>query len=146
MTGVDVSPRMIDAARTLVPTATFSVMDMNDLTFAPSTFDGVLTAYSFLHIPKMCAPNVLTGFHRIVRPAGVLGLMVKEGRGEHRLPASLVPGETCYVQLWTQGELLVALNSAGFDVDLRESAAPRFAEELQYARLFVIAHRSDKAS
>jgi len=140
--GIDISKAMVDAARELVPAASFRVMDMNELDLPESSFDGVLAAYSFLHVPSARASDVLRRFRRVLKADGVLAMMLKEGSGEHWLPSSLIRGQTCYAQLWGKQDIGETLVAAGFDTPDIRSADAAFPEEFQYPRLFIIARRS----
>jgi len=71
--GVDMTPAMValagrEAEREGAANAVFSVGDATALEFAPASFDGAVTRFSFHHIP---APQrVLGEMARVVRPGG----------------------------------------------------------------------------
>lgn len=138
VTGIDISKGMIDAARELVPNASFDVMDMSHLRYRANTFDGLLAAYSFLHVPASAAEHTLMGFRRVVVPGGVVCLMVKRGQGEQTLPSPLVAGKTCYVQLWRDKDLLSVLQKCSFEIIDQQSAPPVFSEELRFEKTFFL--------
>jgi len=48
--GVDLSDEMIDIARNKVPNAAFGKMDMRNLKYGDNIFDGLLVAYSLIHM------------------------------------------------------------------------------------------------
>jgi cyclopropane fatty-acyl-phospholipid synthase-like methyltransferase len=50
--GMDVSPRQIERARELVPTATFVVRDMRELAAGELAVDAVVALYSVFHVPR----------------------------------------------------------------------------------------------
>lgn len=139
VTGIDISRGMIREAKKLVPDVRFAVMDMCNLPYHANTFDGILAAYSFLHIPKNLAEPTLLGFRRILVPRGILCLMVKEGRGEHFLPATLAEGKTCYTQLWEEKEVIRVLSKCSFAVVDKQKAAPTSPYEFQFTKLFFLA-------
>ena len=62
ITGVDISAKHIEMARTNLPQATFIQADMTELTFAPDSFDSVVAFYSLFHLPreeqKMLLPQI----------------------------------------------------------------------------------------
>src|SRR3989344_549189 len=82
VTGLDLSPKMINRARETVKDAKFVVGDMTNLKFRAASFDGVYARASLLHIPKKLVPNVLRSVHKILKDNGIFYLAVKEGRGE----------------------------------------------------------------
>lgn len=71
VTGVDVSARQLDLARSNVPTATFIKSDMTDLAFAPYTFDAVVAFHSIIHVPRAEHPALLASIHRWLKPEGI---------------------------------------------------------------------------
>jgi 2-polyprenyl-3-methyl-5-hydroxy-6-metoxy-1,4-benzoquinol methylase len=71
VTGVDVSARQLELARTNVPEGTFLKTDMSEVVFAPETFDAVVAFHSIIHVPRTGHPALLGGIHRWLRPGGV---------------------------------------------------------------------------
>lgn len=146
VTGIDISTAMIERARMLVPTGDFRVMNMSRLRFSANSFDGLLVAYSFLHVPKRHAKNVLHEFCRVLKPRGVLALMVKEGTGHHNLPSPLVAGRYCFVELWREETLSQLLKETGFDLILKDSALPKSLKELPYRKFFFLMCSAKRSS
>jgi 2-polyprenyl-3-methyl-5-hydroxy-6-metoxy-1,4-benzoquinol methylase len=70
VTGVDVSTRQLDLARTYVPEATFIKADMTEVTFAPDSLDAVVAFHSIIHVPRTEHPSLLGRIHRWLRPEG----------------------------------------------------------------------------
>ena len=71
VTGVDVSARQLELARTNVPDGTFLKADMTELDFAPETFDAVVAFHSIIHVPRTEHPTLLAGIYRWLKPKGV---------------------------------------------------------------------------
>ena len=71
VTGVDVSARQVELARTNVPEGTFLKADMTELAFAPETFDAVVAFDSIIHVPRAEHPALLAGVYRWLKPGGV---------------------------------------------------------------------------
>jgi ubiquinone/menaquinone biosynthesis C-methylase UbiE len=141
LSGIDISPKMIEAAKKLVPKGTFEVMNCSKLTYADKSFDGTFVAYSLLHLTKEDAVASILEFHRTLVDGGVLSLMMKEGTGEHDLPASLAPGKTCYVLLWDRQEIRAALEGAGFEIVHTDVGPPTSEKELQFQKLLFVAKK-----
>ena len=59
VTGIDISERQIERARTLVPGATFLIADMTSRVFEPASFDAVIALYSLIHVPLATQPSVI---------------------------------------------------------------------------------------
>ncbi|WP_240431205.1 class I SAM-dependent methyltransferase [Mycobacterium kyogaense] len=59
VSGVDLSPRMIDHARRLHPQCTFTVGSATDLDLLPASLGGVLGWWSLFNLPRDILPGVL---------------------------------------------------------------------------------------
>jgi len=70
VTGVDVSARQLDLARTYVPEATFIKADMTEVSFAPGSLDAVVAFHSIIHVPRTEHPALLGRIHRWLKPEG----------------------------------------------------------------------------
>lgn len=81
--GIDLSPAMITIARREHPGLRFEVGSMTDLDLPDASVGGVLAFYSLIHLPDHEIPAVLAGFHRVVRPGGMILLGFHVGDG-HR--------------------------------------------------------------
>ena len=71
VTGVDVSARQLELARTNVPEGAFLKADMSVVDFAPETFDTVVAFHSIIHVPRTGHPALLESIHRWLKPGGV---------------------------------------------------------------------------
>jgi SAM-dependent methyltransferase len=72
VTGIDISPRQIDAARRNVPSATFIVGDISSATFEEGRFDGAIAFYSIAHLPVDEHAPLFDRLARWLRPGGLL--------------------------------------------------------------------------
>jgi SAM-dependent methyltransferase len=52
VTGVDISPRQVDRARTAIPEAKFVCADFTELELSPASFDAICSFYVFNHVPR----------------------------------------------------------------------------------------------
>ncbi|MEU0176060.1 class I SAM-dependent methyltransferase [Streptomyces massasporeus] len=84
--GVDVSPRMIELARTEYPELRFTVGSMTALDIADGELGGILAYYTTHHTPPQWLPTVFAEFHRTLAPGGRLMLAGHVGNGEHLRP------------------------------------------------------------
>jgi SAM-dependent methyltransferase len=86
--GIDLSPRMVAAARRDYPDLRFTEGSMTELSIADSSLGGVVAWYSTIHVPDGDLPAVLAEFHRVLAPGGYLQLAFQAGDGiEHRTEA-----------------------------------------------------------
>ncbi len=72
VTGIDISPVMVDLCRKKDVTA--FVMDAVDLEFEDSTFEAVYALNSFIHLSKQELPVALANVHRVLQPGGLFYL------------------------------------------------------------------------
>jgi ubiquinone/menaquinone biosynthesis C-methylase UbiE len=70
VSGVDLSPRMIDNARRLHPHCRFGVASATELDLAEASLGGVLGWWSLLNLPREVLPQVLATFARALKPGG----------------------------------------------------------------------------
>lgn len=140
--GIDLSPRMVDVARRDHPGLRFEVGSMTDVDLPDASLAGVLAWYSLIHVPDDVVPGVLAGFHRVLRPGGVVlaGFQVGDA---HRHKTSGYGGHpmSVWVHLRPVERVATWLREAGFRV---EAQMVREAEDDSRApQGFVIARRAD---
>ncbi|MFE1269781.1 class I SAM-dependent methyltransferase [Streptomyces sp. NPDC058757] len=70
VSGVDLSPRMIENARRLYPACRFEVASATDLRLAEESLGGVLGWWSLFNLPRDVLPQVLAHFARALKPGG----------------------------------------------------------------------------
>ncbi len=70
VSGVDLSPRMIENARRRHPQCRFSVASATELDLADASLGGVLGWWSLFNLPRDVLPQVLALFARALRPGG----------------------------------------------------------------------------
>ncbi len=70
--GVDVSEESLGVARSRHPDASFSVFQHGNLAFADQSFDLVMAAVVFHHIPHDQHPSVISEIFRVLKPGGSL--------------------------------------------------------------------------
>ncbi|MFE9691235.1 class I SAM-dependent DNA methyltransferase [Micromonospora sp. NPDC005806] len=85
ISGVDLSPGMIEVARRAYPQLRFEIGSMTELTAPDAGLAGLVAWYSIIHLPPELLPGVFAGFHRVLAPGGHLLLAVKAGDRRIRL-------------------------------------------------------------
>jgi SAM-dependent methyltransferase len=79
--GVDLSPGMVERARSLHPSIPFRQGDMLALDgIADGSYGGVAAFYSVIHIPRPALNQALAELKRVLRPRGVLLLTFHIGQ------------------------------------------------------------------
>ena len=82
--GIDLSPRMIEVARTSYPDLSFEVGSMADLDLADESVVGVVAFYSIIHTPRDLLPRVFGELSRVLVPGGHLLVGFHVGSGVRR--------------------------------------------------------------
>jgi 2-polyprenyl-3-methyl-5-hydroxy-6-metoxy-1,4-benzoquinol methylase len=72
VTGVDVSARQLELARTHVPGGTFLKANMTEVVFGFETYDAVVAFHSIIHVPRTEHTTLLERIHRWLKPGGSL--------------------------------------------------------------------------
>jgi len=114
--GIDVSEEMLAIARAKVPGVQFKKMDMRALDYPDASFDGILAAYSIIHIPTPELPRVLTELKRVLRPDGYILFIVQKGEADQVVDEPLAKGEKVFMNFFNEDRLNRLLGAAGLTV------------------------------
>lgn len=141
VTGVDLSPRMVEVARAAHPGLRFEVGSLTALDVADESLGGVVAWYSIIHTPPEDLPRVFAEFARVLAPGAHLLLAFQVGASEH------VRREEAYghaVPLdnyrHSMGRVAALLADAGLAVHARTLREPLLSFE-QTQQGFVLARR-----
>lgn len=136
--GADLSMGMLKVAQSNFRGPIWLQADLRHLPLPKKSIDGILAAYSLIHLPQADIVPALQQFHGLLRNKGVLFLSLQEGteKGQQRnLPGSNYPVVyNCY----TAEEMGSFLNEAGFVII--DSIIRRADKgELPHDKLYIIA-------
>jgi SAM-dependent methyltransferase len=145
VTGVDLSPAMIDRARALHPEMTFEVGSMTALDFPDGTWHALIAFYSIIHLTGDDAVRAALGeFHRTLVDGGLLLVAVHLGEhGDTTVHADEMLGVAVDMEFrFFDVDLLAAeLSRAGFGVEARTVRSPYPDVEVQTTRGYLLARR-----
>lgn len=141
ITGVDISSKMLELAKSLYPQVEFQKMDLLSLKFDDSTFDEVVALYSIIHLSKNKIQTALTEFQRVLKPSGRLLLALQEGNGPEVQVISPVNGQKLNLTLVSYTQIETELASLGFKIILVQRRDHLPGLELPYTKLYVIAEK-----
>jgi SAM-dependent methyltransferase len=142
VTGIDISPVMLDLARRNVPEATYLRRDAVDVDTSLGRFDAVVAFFSLLMLPRREIVTTLERIGELMTPAGWLALgMVEADLDDVELPFLGLP---LRVSGWPREQLRTVVEAAGFEVhaeDVRvyDPPAPDAPPEIQ---MFLLAKRT----
>lgn len=139
LTGLDLSPAMLEQARAVHPNVVFVEGDLAALPFADGRFHGVLAWYSIIHMPPHALAGVLDEFHRVLRPGGVVLLGYQAGTGERSLSRPYGHDVELRAFLHHTPYVEAALRGAGFTVESRLDRSARETE--RHDQGFILARR-----
>ena len=137
--GVDFSEEMIKIARKKYPKISFKRMDMRKITYKENSFDGVWAGYSLFHINKKDFLSVIRKIKQILKPNGIFGLVMEEGKGAVEIKEPLLPKEKTYLWLYSKKELEDILKRNQFNILNFNFRKPKLKGEFPYRKLFFVA-------
>ncbi|MFE9247933.1 class I SAM-dependent methyltransferase [Streptomyces sp. NPDC007088] len=118
VTGVDLSPGMVELARANVPGATFLRRDVAALRAdgpeGLGHFDGITCFFTLLMLPRTEIPYALSSLRSLLRPGGLLALsMVEADLDDAGIPFL---GHEIRVSGYLREELREVVGGAGFEI------------------------------
>ena len=128
VSGIDLSPRMIEHARRLHPQVSFEVASATEVAPAAESLGGVLGWWSWFNLPRAVLPQVIARMARALRPGGQLLVGTHCGDGDVRRMSGYgdVPVQWT-THLYQPEQLATMLTDAGLEivVELRFPPEPR---------------------
>ncbi|MFE0024702.1 class I SAM-dependent methyltransferase [Amycolatopsis sp. NPDC059021] len=126
VTGCDVSPKMIEIARSQVPAARFELADMRSLTYPAGTWDAIVAFFSMLQLTRSEQDAQLARFADWLAPGGHLTFGTVPGDADdvvggfmgHTFRSSTYPAEVFAARLAEAGLDLVYEHRARYTPDL----------------------------
>jgi ubiquinone/menaquinone biosynthesis C-methylase UbiE len=139
--GIDLSKKMIKIARQRSSSIKFKVMDMRSLKYPDNFFDGLVVAYSLIHIPSKDIQKTLKELKRVLKNSGIIYFGLQEGKGERFLETPLNPKYKMFLHFFTMREFITLLKKHGFEVVFTAKLKPKSKEEFPCNKLFIIARK-----
>src|ERR1700722_1264759 len=145
VTGIDLSPSMIDRARALHPEITFEVGSMTSLDVPDGRYQGIVAFYSIIHLSSDAEVSAaLSEFHRVLSADGLLLVAVHLGaHGDEIEHTDEMLGVHVDIdfRFFDADELAAAVTDAGFAISARLVRSPYAEVEVQTTRAYLLARR-----
>ena len=145
VTGIDLSPVMVERARALYPELSFEVGTMTRLDARDGRWHGLIAFYSIIHLTSDAEVQAaLREFHRTLVDGGLLLVAVHLGEaGDATVHAEEMLGVAVDMEFrYFDLERLVAdVVDAGFSVEARLVRSPYPDVEVQTTRTYLLARR-----
>ncbi|MFC0624591.1 class I SAM-dependent methyltransferase [Kribbella deserti] len=139
VSGIDLSPRMVEIARTSHPQLRFEIGSMTAIDVPDASLAGLVSWYGLMHIPPAELPGVFAEFRRVVKPGGQIAIAVVAGDELVRRTEAFGQEVELDYHLREVDTLAAALNEAGLDAHTRVSRDP--AGEQNYPRAYALVNR-----
>ncbi len=141
-TGIDLSPKMIDQARSQFPGCCFYVEDFFSLSNQSSTVDAILAFYCIVHLtPDQLIP-AFTEMYRVLKCKGQLLIAFHVGTDLIHAENFLGTNAVLDFQFFEPSQIESALRSAGFN-RLETQIRQPYASEHLSTRCYVSARKPD---
>jgi SAM-dependent methyltransferase len=141
VTGIDLSPELVERARWLNPDIEFQQGNMFALNTADATWTGIVAFYSIIHVPHADHVAVLSEMRRVLRPGGLLLLAFHVGDKVIHFDELWKQTVSVDFHFFRTGEVADSLRSAGFEVEEIVERDPYPEVEAQTRRAYIFASR-----
>jgi SAM-dependent methyltransferase len=135
VSGVDLSPGMLEVARRHLPDVRFEVGSMLELPHTDGAFGGVMAWYSTIHIPDDLLPTALAELARVLRPGGHLLLAFQAGDEPRHMTSALGHDIELVFHRRQPSHMASLLAAAGVPVEVRTVRVAREGELTSHAFL-----------
>ena len=115
--GLDISEEMLSLAKKHVPKGEFLKADMSEMDFPDDSFDGIVSFYAIIHLPREKHAALFNKFHRILKPGGVM--LIGMGKGEWEEIGEFF-GEKMFWSHYSSEKSLELVKDAGFGIIFEE--------------------------
>jgi ubiquinone/menaquinone biosynthesis C-methylase UbiE len=116
LTGLDISPAMIELAQTNNPGGTFLLGDCRNLSIFKESFDGVVAGFVLPYLSKIDSEKMIEQISRKLSSNGLFYLSFVEGEENESGYMTGSTGDAVYFYYYKEQPLVLVLKSFGFEI------------------------------
>jgi ubiquinone/menaquinone biosynthesis C-methylase UbiE len=139
--GVDISEKQIELAKQNAPKANFICEDMTKINYPDEYFDGILSFYAIIHVPRDEHYNLLSNFYRMLKFNGAVLLIFQSNNDPESYEENFFDrGVRMYWSGFDKNTNLGMLKDIGFKIIWSKSVkeSPKWGES---SHLYVFAEK-----
>ncbi|NPD88688.1 MAG: class I SAM-dependent methyltransferase [Asgard group archaeon] len=125
VTGIDISEKMLSLAKKHVPKGEFFKIDMSEMDFPDDTFDGIVSFYAIIHLPREKHAPLFKKFQKILKSGGLM--MIVLGSDEWEVIDDYFGAKMFWSQHSTE-QSIELVKDAGFEI-ISEEVLERGGEQ-----------------
>ncbi|MFE7194342.1 class I SAM-dependent DNA methyltransferase [Kitasatospora sp. NPDC057541] len=141
VTGLDLSPQMVELARAAHPEIPFRVGSLLDLPYGDGELSGIVAWYSIIHTPAEQLPRAFAEFHRVLAPGAPLVLAFQVGDDALRIEDPFGHPVTLDFRRQQPDAIEQLATEAGLKVTTRLIREPEEGERTPQA--YLLAHKAE---
>ncbi|MDQ6900815.1 MAG: methyltransferase domain-containing protein [Candidatus Dormibacteraeota bacterium] len=141
VSGIDLSPRLIEEACRLNPGIRFAVGDMRSLEVPDATFAAVVAFYSLIHFDADQLREAIRELRRILRPGGVLLASLHRGSEGRHVEDLWGVDVNLDFNFFEPDQIEAVLTEEGLQVERITVRPPYIGFEVETERFYVSARR-----
>ena len=137
--GIDLSPEMVQQARSRFPGVAFDVGDVTALDAPDASWAAAVAFYSLIHLPRDEVSSALRELRRVLRPGGLLLVAFHVGEETRHFDELWGVAIDLDFRFFTAREMEGWLPEAGFEVESLDEREPYPDVEAQTRRCYIVA-------
>ncbi|KRE81895.1 class I SAM-dependent DNA methyltransferase [Arthrobacter sp. Soil763] len=137
VTGVDLSPGMVRAARRMHPRLSFTVGELASLPASDGSADGILAWYSIIHSSPAELPGISREFRRALHPGGLALIAFQAGSGSRTMQRPYGHDVELRAELHAPEDVARGFTDLGFSLEAQLVRAARDGERYPQAALLL---------
>jgi SAM-dependent methyltransferase len=141
--GMDLSPGMVEQARTAHPGIEFRVGDMRALDLPDQSLAGITAFYSLIHLPRHHVSSVARGLRRTLQPGGIMLASFHRGDYVRHMDEFMGKPVSLDFAFFEPEEMEMYLRAGGFLIDDVIVRPPYPEVEYPSERVYILARRPD---